>query len=795
MLHDEQLDCICISEIKGKIGTFTLSFTVVLLGFTAYCGFCDELPMVSVPLGFQISGFDDATTSTTTWVSQNGAFAFGFLDNRHINDNHNNDNDDGYVVGIRYNLRNNYSSNLPVWTVSGGLRVSRNSSFKLSLDGRLILFDNPSGLIVWSSNTSTLGVNKATLLNNGNLILMDTGNRVVWESFQSPTTTLLPGQLFRFPQSLRAPSANSISSYYSLVMRRSGELALVWQHNMTYWTTCMSFNGTVKEARFDSDGVLGLFDATNKSIWSVKSLDFRDPSVGLRHLRIDSDGNLRMYSWDNVADKWRIGWQAVENQCDVFGSCGLYSVCGYNSTGPVCDCLSSIPETDSGSFGCQKMVDLANCKTHTSMTLLEKTVLHGFYGGDVDVMMLSEKACKHYCSNDSSCTAATFKDDGSGVCTVQRSIFISGYRNPSVPATSFLKVCLVPLAASAQKPPPQINAYPSTTLSDDRPGSINIGALALIVLVTVSGFLTTEVLVLWFIYRRRQTKTPSRIPFGKDAEINAHYSGLIRLSFEEIMKLTANFATPLSPSVYKGFLQNDIPVIVKVLKVVVATEKDFRVMASTLGGMHHRNLVLLKGFCFEAKHMSLLYGYVPNSLDRWLFNIEKHQNERTWQQKLDIALGVARALAYLHKECPTNVAHGNLKLENVLLDEILVPKVTDFGLQSLLQNDAASSSESLFEKDIYNFGEMLLQIMTSKRDFLGQQDLHQLADNIIDELQSENKEDSEGVERVVRIALWCMQKKPFLRPSIDEVVKVIEGTISVDRPPSAFPLNQAKMDE
>ncbi|KAK1359955.1 G-type lectin S-receptor serine/threonine-protein kinase [Heracleum sosnowskyi] len=204
-----------------------------------------------------------------------------------------------------------------------------------------ILTNDLDGLVVWSSNTSNLGIEKASLLNNGNLVLVDSEGKIVWESFNSLTSTLVPGQALCFLQTLRAPSTKSTTSYYSFVNRESGELALLWEHSVTYWRSGLRLSVVVKDARFDEDGVLGVFDVGNKMVWSTSSKDFRDPSVKLRHLRIDQDGNLRIYSWDNFVQTWRVGWQAVENQCTVFGACGLYSVYGFNSSGPVCDFLFS----------------------------------------------------------------------------------------------------------------------------------------------------------------------------------------------------------------------------------------------------------------------------------------------------------------------------------------------------------------------------------------------------------------------------------------------------------------------
>ncbi|XP_074346887.1 G-type lectin S-receptor-like serine/threonine-protein kinase At1g34300 [Apium graveolens] len=270
-------------------------------------------------------------------------------------------------------------------------------------------------------------------------------------------------------------------------------MALLWEHNVTYWRSYLGSSVAVKEARFDGDGVLGVFDDANKIVWSTSSKDFRDPFVKLRHLRIDQDGNLRI-------------------------------VCGFNSSGPVCDCLFSdsnewaagASATDFGNSGCKKMIDLSNCKMHTSML-----------------------------------------NDGSSLCTVKRTSLISGYQTPSVPSTSYLKACFVPQPVLARGVNPHGDA----------------GSLSL---------------------------SPGK--FGAE-----------------------------------------------------------------------------RGFCFETKHKIMLFEYIPNgSLDNILFNVDHDKGNSDWQQRLDFAIGIARDLAYLHSECQQSIIHGNLKLENVLLDEKLAPKLTNF---------------------------------------------------------------------------------------------------------------------
>ncbi|KAG0462400.1 hypothetical protein HPP92_020876 [Vanilla planifolia] len=318
-------------------------------------------------------------------------------------------------------------------------------------------------------------------------------------------------------------------------------------------------------------------------------------------------------------------------------------------------------------------------------------------------------------------------------------------------------------------------------------------AVVLLLLVTACVFLTMEIIIYWFVLHRRQRNNFRRgAPFGKNLGMNPHYSAMIRLSLEEVKELTKNFGFKLAPNLYRGMLPNKMPVAVKVLGDIAVSEKDFMLLVSTLGGTHHRNLVSLKGFCYEPQHKLLVYEYIKNgSLDQWLFNAKQCRSRDGWHLRLNISIGIARALAYLHIECKQCIPHGNLKLKNVLLDENMVAKVNSYGLHSLLLEGVSSSSETLLEKDVYMLGLILLQIFSGNRS-MADHKLHDLAYHkcksgklfqFVDPFLPSEEVQLEGIERVIRLALWCMQSKPSSRPSIGEVVMVLEGALSVDMPP------------
>lgn len=154
-----------------------------------------------------------------------------------------------------------------------------------------------------------------------------------------------------------------------------------------------------------------------------------------------------------------------------------------------------------------------------------------------------------------------------------------------------------------------------------------------------------------------------------------------RFSYSKLQKATKNFSRKLGDgafgSVYEGTLPNGARVAVKMLeKTSVQGEKQFRAEVASMGAIRHLNLVRLHGFCSEGAHRLLVYEFMPNgSLDAWLFGKKQGEKLLDWEQRLNIALGTARALAYLHEECSDHIIHLDVKPENILLDHQFCPKV------------------------------------------------------------------------------------------------------------------------
>ncbi|XLU42969.1 hypothetical protein S245_003039, partial [Arachis hypogaea] len=138
--------------------------------------------------------------------------------------------------------------------------------------------------------------------------------------------------------------------------------------------------------------------------------------------------------------------------------------------------------------------------------------------------------------------------------------------------------------------------------------------------------------------------------------------------------------------VYQGKLINGSPVAVKkLLNNLGQAEKEFRVEVEAIGHVRHKNLVRLLGYCIEGTHRLLVYEYVNNgNLEQWLHGAMRQYGFLTWDARIKILLGTAKALAYLHEAIEPKVVHRDIKSSNILIDDDFNAKISDFGLAKLL---------------------------------------------------------------------------------------------------------------
>ncbi|KAG5226446.1 receptor protein [Salix suchowensis] len=288
----------------------------------------------------------------------------------------------------------------------------------------------------------------------------------------------------------------------------------------------------------------------------------------------------------------------------------------------------------------------------------------------------------------------------------------------------------------------------------------------------------------------------------------------VRYSYSDIKKITRGFKDKLGEGgfgcVYKGKLRSGCFAAVKLLSKSKANGQDFINEVATIGRIHHTNVVQLIGFCAEGSKRALVYDFMPNgSLDTHLFSREGSIS-LSWQKLHQISLGVARGIDYLHLGCDMQILHFDIKPHNILLDDNFSPKVSDFGLARLYPTNGNITSltaargtigymaPELFYKnigrvsykaDVYSFGMLLLE-MAGKR-----KNLNALAENsseiywpywVHDQVSNgkaieigddATEEESMIVKKMVMVGLWCIQMKPTDRPTMKNVVEMLEGDL------------------
>ncbi|KAM1734609.1 hypothetical protein ACFX11_020059 [Malus domestica] len=183
-----------------------------------------------------------------------------------------------------------------------------------------------------------------------------------------------------------------------------------------------------------------------------------------------------------------------------------------------------------------------------------------------------------------------------------------------------------------------------------------------------------------------------------------------------------------------------------------------------------------------------------------------------WEERVRIARNIARGFLYLHEECDTQIIHCDVKPQNILMDEYMCPKISDFGLAKLLKADQTRTTTGIrgtkgyvapewhrkmpitVKADVYSFGVVLLEIICCRRNVdwnLPEEEavLDELAYPCFEsgehgKLVGEQEVDTRQFERMIKVALWCIQDEPSLRPSMKKVLLMLEGTVEIPIPPS-----------
>ncbi|PON53673.1 S-receptor-like serine/threonine-protein kinase [Trema orientale] len=748
---------------------------------------------------FSSSDFPWRPTQNRILVSPNFVFAAGF---KPVNSSTSN----LYTFSIWYQ---NVTGKDVVWSAHDNdtSTVDTSAALTITPSGELQLL-NSSRRNLWPGKTTgNPNSTRLTLRDDGNLVF---GN---WESFRYPTDTILPNQNITGTEIVSGNGKFRFKDRNKLVFGSSDQ----------YWSTNNAF------VKLDKDGKL-----TQENSASLITSDF-----GLnrsRRLTLDDDGNLRIYGFDPDQRVWTEVWHATHELCTIHGTCGPNAICtsdGSNSSSCVCPPGFNPPTGDPKQGGCQRKIPMTE-KTrfirldYVNFTASNETTFS-------QATNLSD--CESNCRKNQNCLGYMFKYDGKGSCSLKidpDDRLLNGYWSPGTESAMFLRVDQSEKDETTFRGMTEIleTTCPIRIELPLPPTDSNTTTRNIVIICTLfAAELISGALFFWaflkkYIKYRDMARTLGLelLPAG----------GPKRFSYAELKAATSDFSHLIGKGafgdVYKGELTDHRVVAVKCLKNVAGGEPDFWAEVTIIARMHHLNLVRLWGYCAEKGQRILVYEYVPNgSLDKYLFpsgrvgsfRAEEEKPVLDWGVRYRIALGVARAIAYLHEECLEWVLHCDIKPENILLGDDFCPKISDFGLSKLRKKEAMVSlskirgtrgymapewvkSDTITAKaDVYSFGMVLLELVSGVRNNQIQGSLMESENwyfpgwafdkvykevNVEDILDRQIKQSYDSrahfdmVNRMVQTAMWCLQSRPEMRPSMGKVAKMLEGTVEITEP-------------
>ncbi|XP_052211256.1 G-type lectin S-receptor-like serine/threonine-protein kinase At1g67520 isoform X2 [Diospyros lotus] len=598
---------------------------------------------------------DELNSTTTTFlVSESGNFTLGFFNIQETNYSY---------LGIWYS---NDDQNRRVWVANPNNPISSNSGV-LAMDSTGTLQITSGGKTVLNIyDQSSSGNITAKLEDTGNFLLTDeVESKTLWQSFDHPTNTLLPGM--KLGSNTATGQSWNLTSWLSEYSPASGAFTLKWeptnesgelvlyQRGVRYWAS-----GTLKNQSFefmyvnlDWDPYHYILNYTSNN--DEKFFSFSPP-----------DGSIFSFSPPDGSNLWMWQLTPIGGILDAHRYFRIEDFCyGYQSND---GCVNS---------------ERPQCRRSNDKFVKKRA---RFSGSDTSNQYdnnssLNISDCMKKCWNDCNCISFADYSDGTGCITTTGS---SEY-----------------LVENVDYPPAYVLARGNSSKSKYWIWIVSAATSLLIVILGSLCYLRMRRLRIEGEEKKREKDDIKELMQFDSLNIATHVEDdgteghdLKLLSFASILEATNNFSEEnklgqggFGP-VYKGKLREGREIAIKRLARMsgqgLVELKNELILISKL---QHRNLVRVLGCCIHGEEKMLIYEYLPNkSLDFFLFDPSKREL-LDWKKRLDIIDGVAQGLLYLHKYSRMRVIHRDLKASNVLLDETMNPKISDFGMAKIFKQN------------------------------------------------------------------------------------------------------------
>ncbi|KAL5737862.1 hypothetical protein ACOSP7_030623 [Xanthoceras sorbifolium] len=715
-------------------------------------------------------------------------------------------NSTNYYLGIWYHK---ISPQTVVWIANRDQPVKSTSAvLTINNEGNLMIMD---GRITYRVSENSLSQNtSAILLDSGNLVVRNENLDILWQSFDYPSNTFLPGMKIGYNR--KTGKVWSLTSWKTAEDPSLGTAELkmdpkqpneyflvsgsqiIWRSGVWLWD----------ESRFTLLPEMTVNYIYNFSLYRDENETYFTYSVTdstISRLLLDTSGQVQQSSWLEGRQSWFLFWAQPRERCDSYAYCGPFSSCRNDITD--CRCLlgfrpSEILKRLNQSGGCARRIPL-QCEDSSvngdEDRFLEMNNVEFPYNTKESKVRAAEE-CKFACFNDCACTAYAY--NVTAVCSLWYGELLNLIQRSEGDIGG--KTIYIKLAASEFQ---------------NRGGQKKLTwVIALVVALSVL------LPAAYIIYRwRRKLKEKEEMERSQDMllfDINMSTStgtnelsdrdrakgkskdpGLPLFSFSSVSAATDNFSIDnklgeggFGP-VYKGKLLNGQEVAVKRLSRKSGQGlEELKNETMLIAKLQHRNLVRILGCCIEHGEKILIYEFMPNkSLDTLLFDPTK-KGLLNWGTRVRIIDGIAQGLLYLHY--------------NILLDCDMNPKISDFGMARMFGGDELQANtnrivgtygymspeyamEGLFsiKSDVFSFGILLLETLSSKKNtgFYNTDCLNLLGhawelwnnDRVLDMMDPilENEASFPMLIRYTNVALLCVQEIAADRPTMSEVVSML----------------------